>query len=63
LTSPLPSLDYPFGLGITRGTYDEGRGLLTCVTAALSADIPCIDALPYRPAVQSSSEKVRICCK
>ena len=35
----LPLSANPLGLGITRGTYDAERGLLTNATAALSADI------------------------
>ena len=47
--TPLARFHYTiFGLGMTQGTYDVGRGQFTCVTAALSADIPIVDALPYR---------------
>jgi len=43
ITSPLPFLGQSIGLGMTQGTYDTGRSLLMCITAAFSADIPCID--------------------
>lgn len=47
--TPLTRFRYTiFRLGMTRGTYDIGRGQFTCATAALSADIPIVDALPYR---------------
>ena len=41
----LPLSANPLGLGITRGTYDAERGLLTNATAPLSADIsaPMLD--------------------
>ena len=48
------SLSTILGLGITRGTYNVGRGLFACATAALSADIPSVDALPYRLAFRTS---------
>jgi hypothetical protein len=48
MTSLTHSLSTILGLGITRGTFNVGRGLLTYATAALSADIPNVDALPYR---------------
>ena len=54
--SPLSSFGYSFGLGITRGTYGVGRGLLTCVTAPLSADFPT--PMLY-PTVQPSSQASR----
>ena len=51
LTHPLGKI---LGLGITRGTYNVGRCLFACATAALSADIPSVDALPYRLAFGTS---------
>ena len=54
--SPLPSFGFSFRLGITRGTYGVGRGLLTCVTAPLSADFPT--PMLY-PTVQPSSQALR----
>ena len=54
--SPLSSFGYSFGLGITRGTYGVGRGLLPCVTAPLSADFPT--PMLY-PTVQPSSQASR----
>ena len=33
-----------------------GRGLFPCVTAALSADVPSVDARPYRPTFKKSLE-------
>ena len=54
ITSPLPFLGQSIGLGMTRGTYDTRRSLLTCVTATFSADIPCVDAQPYRLVVKKS---------
>jgi len=53
-TSPRPFLGKSFKLGMTRGTYDTGRGLLMCVTAAFSADIPCVDARPYHLVIKRS---------
>ena len=41
------SLSTILRLGISQGTYNVGRGLFACATAALSADIPSIDAQPY----------------
>ena len=47
--TPLTRFRYTiFRLGMTRGMYDLRRGQFTCATAALSADIPIVDALPYR---------------
>ena len=54
MTSLTHSLSTILGLGITRGTYNVGRGLFACATAALSADIPSVDALPYRLAFGTS---------
>ena len=54
-TSLTRSLCKIFGLGMTRGTYNAGRGLFARATATLSADIPCVDARPYRLVVWKSS--------
>ena len=49
MTSLMQSLCMVLRLGMTWGMYKAGRGLFTHVTVALSADIPDIDARPYRP--------------
>ncbi|KIJ94196.1 hypothetical protein K443DRAFT_110817 [Laccaria amethystina LaAM-08-1] len=54
MTSLTHSLSTILGLGITRGTYNVGRSLFACATAALSADIPSVDALPYRLVFRAS---------
>ena len=38
-----------------------GRGLFPCVTAALSADVPSVDARPYRPTFEKSLKGERFC--
>ena len=48
MTSPARFRYTIFGLGMTQGTYNVGRGQFMCATAALSADILIVDALPYR---------------
>ena len=58
LTHPLGKI---LGLGITRGTYNVGRCLFACATAALSADIPSVDAQPYRLAFGTSVGSVDFC--
>jgi len=47
MTSPARSLCKIFGPGMTWGMYNSARGLFAYATAALSADIPSVDARPY----------------
>ena len=47
----LHSLGTILGLGMTQGTYNVRNCLFACVTATLSADIPSVDAQPYRLAL------------
>jgi len=47
MTSLTHSLSTILRLGISRGTYNVGRGLFACATAALSVDVPSVDAQPY----------------
>jgi len=48
---------------MTWGTDDMGRGLFLCITAALSADVPSVDAQPYRPTFKKSFEWKKFCRK
>jgi len=59
VTSLTRFLGKTFEPGMTRGTYDAWRGLFTCATAAFSADIPSVDALPYRLVLRLSFGSVR----
>ena len=62
MTSLMHSLGKILGLGITRGTYNVGRCLFACATAALSADILSVDAQPYRLAFGTSVGSADFCC-
>ncbi|KIK03452.1 hypothetical protein K443DRAFT_95120, partial [Laccaria amethystina LaAM-08-1] len=50
-------------LGMTWGTDDMGRGLFPYVTAALSVDVPSVDARPYHPTFKKSFKRKRICSR
>ncbi|KIJ97427.1 hypothetical protein K443DRAFT_105711, partial [Laccaria amethystina LaAM-08-1] len=57
------SLHKSVRLGMTRGTYNAGRGLFLCMAADLSVDIPSIDAQPYHLAVRKCVERGKFCHK
>ena len=61
MTSLTHSLGKILGLGITRVTYNVRRCLFVCATAALSADIPSVDAQPYRLAFGTSIGSADFC--
>ena len=61
MTSLTHSLGKILGLGITQGMYNVGRCLFACATAALSVEIPSVDAQPYRLAFGTSVGSVDFC--